>query len=74
LAQRCGPDAKVIAVDPWAAAMKRLSHKVEYLNLHNVQLAVQDWRKYPFDPLHFETMDDALRARGCSESHQGRRA
>jgi len=42
LAQRCGSDAKVIAVDPWAAAMKRLTRKVDHLGLQNVRTIVQD--------------------------------
>src|SRR5262249_25573434 len=39
---RCGPDATVIAVDPWAAAMARLRRKVEYLGLGNVRLIEAD--------------------------------
>jgi len=42
LAQRCGSDAIVIAVDPWEAAMKRLNRKLEYLGLKNVRCLVQD--------------------------------
>jgi ubiquinone/menaquinone biosynthesis C-methylase UbiE len=42
LAQRCGPDAVVIAVDPWEAAMKRLGRKLDHLGLHNVHTHVQD--------------------------------
>jgi arsenite methyltransferase len=42
LAQRCGADAKVIAVDPWAAAMKRLARKVAHLGIQNVRTVVQD--------------------------------
>jgi ubiquinone/menaquinone biosynthesis C-methylase UbiE len=42
LAQRCGPDTTVIAVDPWAAAMGRLRRKIEYLGLGNVRLIEQD--------------------------------
>src|SRR5215472_8880890 len=42
LAQRCGPDAKVIAVDPWAAAMTRLSRKLAYLGIQNVRTLVKD--------------------------------
>jgi ubiquinone/menaquinone biosynthesis C-methylase UbiE len=42
LAQRCGCDAVVIAVDPWEAAMKRLTRKLEYLGLRNVRTLVQD--------------------------------
>lgn len=42
LAQRCGPDSTVIAVDPWAAAMKRLERKRAHLGLTNVRLAEGD--------------------------------
>lgn len=42
LAQRCGPTATVIAVDPWEAGMRRLRRKVERLGLANVQLMEQD--------------------------------
>jgi ubiquinone/menaquinone biosynthesis C-methylase UbiE len=42
LAQRCGSDAKVIAVDPWAAAMKRLARKIDHLGLQNIRTVVQD--------------------------------
>jgi len=42
LAQRCGSDSKVIAVDPWDAAIKRLTRKVEHLGLQNVRTLVQD--------------------------------
>ena len=42
LAQRCGPTAKVIAVDPWKAGMSRLRRKLEDLNLANVVLLEQD--------------------------------
>jgi ubiquinone/menaquinone biosynthesis C-methylase UbiE len=42
LAQRCGPGATVIAVDPWEAAMTRLACKVDRLGLRNVRLLVQD--------------------------------
>jgi arsenite methyltransferase len=42
LAQRCGAGTKVIAVDPWEAAMARLRHKCEGLGLGNVELRVQD--------------------------------
>src|SRR5947209_7079368 len=42
LAQRCGPDARVIAVDPWAAAMKRLSRKLDHLGIQNVRAIVED--------------------------------
>ena len=42
LAERCGPATKVIAVDPWSAAMDRLRRKVEQRHLGNVRLLVQD--------------------------------
>jgi len=42
LAQRCGPTAKVIAVDPWKAGMSRLRKKLEHLELANVVLLEQD--------------------------------
>jgi len=42
LAQRCGPDSKVIAVDPWEAAMARLNRKLEHLGLENVRTIVRD--------------------------------
>jgi ubiquinone/menaquinone biosynthesis C-methylase UbiE len=41
LAQRCGPDALVIAVDPWAAAMQRLTRKLNHLGIQNVRTLVQ---------------------------------
>jgi len=42
LAQRCGAEAKVIAVDPWAAAIKRLERKTDYLGIQNVRTVVDD--------------------------------
>ena len=42
LAQRCGPLATVIAVDPWAAGMRRRRRKLAYLGLGNVRLLEQD--------------------------------
>ena len=42
LAQRCGCDAIVIAVDPWKAAMTRLTRKVNHIGLANVRTIVQD--------------------------------
>jgi arsenite methyltransferase len=42
LAQRCGSDAKVIAVDPWEAAMTRLSRKLDHLGIQNVRTVIQD--------------------------------
>ncbi len=42
LAQRCGPQSQVIAVDPWSAGMSRLRSKLDYLGLKNVVLVEQD--------------------------------
>jgi ubiquinone/menaquinone biosynthesis C-methylase UbiE len=42
LAQRCGSEAMVIAVDPWQAAMTRLARKLDHLGLQNVRMLVQD--------------------------------
>jgi arsenite methyltransferase len=42
LAQRCGPDARVIALDPWKAGMYRLRRKLEHLGVDNVVLIEQD--------------------------------
>lgn len=42
LAQRCGRDAMVIAVDPWKAAMERLARKLGRLGLENVRTLMQD--------------------------------
>ena len=42
LAQRCGPTARVIAVDPWKSGMARLARKVSHLGLKNVRLLEQD--------------------------------
>src|SRR5262245_20440131 len=42
LAQRCGPTARVTAVDPWAPAMRRLQHKLAYLGFRNVRVLEQD--------------------------------
>jgi arsenite methyltransferase len=42
LAQRCGPTAQVIAVDPWKMAMDRLRRKLDFLGLTNVVLLEQD--------------------------------
>lgn len=42
LAQRCGPTATVIAVDPWVAGMRRLQRKLAQLGLTNVRLLEQD--------------------------------
>lgn len=42
LAQRCGSDATVVAVDPWVAAVKRLHRKLDHMGIHNVRTLVQD--------------------------------
>ena len=42
LAQRCGPDSTVIAVDPWAPVMDRLRYKIAYLGLENIRLIQDD--------------------------------
>lgn len=42
LAERCGPTARVIAVDPWKSAMDRLQRKLEQRRLRNVVLLQQD--------------------------------
>jgi precorrin-6B methylase 2 len=42
LAQRCGADSRVIAVDPWASAMERLRAKCRHLGLTNVILLTED--------------------------------
>ncbi|MBL8851196.1 MAG: class I SAM-dependent methyltransferase [Planctomycetaceae bacterium] len=42
LAQRCGAETTVIAVDSWEDAMQRLARKVDHLGLRNVRLLVQD--------------------------------
>ncbi len=42
MAERCGPDAQIIAVDPWRSAMERLRGKVEQRGLGNVTLLEQD--------------------------------
>lgn len=42
LAQRCGADSLVIAVDPWEAAIKRLERKLDHLGIRNVRTIVRD--------------------------------
>lgn len=42
LAQRCGAESRIIAIDPWPAGMARLRRKLEYLELRNVTLLEQD--------------------------------
>lgn len=42
LAQRCGPESTVIAVDPWQPAVARLRAKIEYLGIQNLRILEQD--------------------------------
>lgn len=42
LAERCGSDTQVIAVDPWSAGMARLRRKAEGRGLTNIRLLEQD--------------------------------
>jgi SAM-dependent methyltransferase len=42
LAERCGGDSRVIAVDPWKPAMDRLRRKLAQRHLDNVVLLEQD--------------------------------
>jgi ubiquinone/menaquinone biosynthesis C-methylase UbiE len=42
LAQRCGSDSKVIAVDPWTAAIERLARKLHHMGIQNVRTLGQD--------------------------------
>jgi arsenite methyltransferase len=42
LAERCGSGTKVIAVDPWKAAMDRLRRKISQRHLENIILFEQD--------------------------------
>lgn len=42
LAERCGPESHIIAVDPWKSAMHRLHRKIEERGLHNIQLLEED--------------------------------
>jgi len=41
LAQRCGPDAKVVAADPWKPGMQRLRGKIDRLGIQNITLIEQ---------------------------------
>ena len=41
LAQRCGPDARVIAIDPWIPGMQRLRAKIDRLGIGNIVLLEQ---------------------------------
>lgn len=45
LAQRCGADSQVIAVDPWNAAIERLKRKAERLGLKDIRTVVEDVAK-----------------------------
>lgn len=45
LAQRCGPSTRVIAVDPWPVALRRLQRKLDALGLSNVALLEHDAAK-----------------------------
>jgi arsenite methyltransferase len=47
LAQRCGSESRVTAVDPWAAAMERLAEKVTFLGLKNVDLVTASAEHLP---------------------------
>lgn len=42
LAERCGPAATVIAVDPWSTAMARLRRKIRQRGLANIRTLEQD--------------------------------
>jgi len=42
LAQRCGPNSKVIAVDPWKPGMTQLRRKLNRLGVTNVEFLEQD--------------------------------
>ena len=42
LAQRCGADSRVYAIDPWPDAMAQLARKLEYFGIRNVQLIERD--------------------------------
>ena len=45
LAQRCGAESRVIAVDPWAAAIERLNRKADRLGVRNIRTIVEDVAK-----------------------------
>ena len=42
LAERCGSNTTVIAVDPWPSGMERLKRKIEQRGLTNIRLLEQD--------------------------------
>lgn len=50
LAQRCGPNSQIIAVDPWQAATRRLSTKVKYHDLSNVRIISSAIEKAAIEP------------------------
>ena len=54
LAQRCGRDSQVIAVDPWQAGVERLRSKLDRLGLENVLLIEDDAMRLQLDD---ETVD-----------------
>jgi ubiquinone/menaquinone biosynthesis C-methylase UbiE len=72
LAQRCGADATVIAVDPWRAAIARLHRRLNQWGIHNVRTIVQDAAMVDLPPAsidlivsnlginNFENPDDVL--------------
>lgn len=74
LAQRCGPESKVIAVDPWKSGMSRLRNKLAERDVANVELIEQDAAamRLPNDSIdvivsnlginNFEDADAVLRA------------
>lgn len=45
LAQRCGAAARVIAVDPWVAAIERLNRKINCLQIQNIRTVAEDIAK-----------------------------
>ena len=45
LAQRSGAETRVIAVDPWAAAIERLDRKADRLGVRNIRTIVEDIAK-----------------------------
>src|SRR5215213_5332753 len=75
LAQRCGPDSTIIAVDPSTALIARLKRKVGYLGLGNTKLITADAASLdiPDDSVdlivsnlginNFSNADDVLRER-----------
>jgi len=45
LAQRCGAEARVIAVDPWNAAIERLNRKINRFGIRNIRTVAEDIAK-----------------------------